>query len=156
MAGFILLWQFLFHREVRIVTTSVKDDHLRVLWGEVGRFIETAKTDTVFGPLRAKDGGCIITKHRELRKLVANQNRLVECKISYAVGMVSEKGEGMAGHHAAHTLLMVDEASGMDYSVIERCSSWAKKSFVFGNPYGGPSTWFAKMVKTGDVERLGI
>ena len=28
-------------------------------------------------------------------------------------GMVSEKGEGMAGHHAQYTLAILDEASGM-------------------------------------------
>lgn len=153
LAGFVALYTFLVNKEVRIVTTSVKDDHLRVLWGEIGRFIETARTDTPFGPLRSKDGGPLIVKHRELRKLVRDQNRIVECKISYALGMVSEKGEGMAGHHAANTLLIIDEASGVDPEVLNRASSWAKRVLVVGNPYGGPTTWFYKVVKAGDVLR---
>jgi hypothetical protein len=153
VAGFIVLWFFLAHKEVRIITTSVKDDHLRVLWGEIGRYVETARTDSVFGPLRAKDGGCLITKHREMRKLVTNQGRLVECKISYALGMVSEKGEGLAGHHAASTLLVVDEGSGVDAGVLDRCSSWAKRTLCISNPYGPPTSWLAKIVKAGDVEK---
>lgn len=101
VSGFITLWYFLTHHPVRIITTSVKDDHLMVLWGEIGRFIDTAKY-----PLDHKKGGPLVIKHRELRKVVNG----VQCKISYVKGMVSEKGEGLAGHHAPHTLLVVDEA----------------------------------------------
>src|SRR5437879_1760514 len=36
----------------RIVTTSVAEHHLTVLWGEIGRFLTTSKF-----PLLAKDGG---------------------------------------------------------------------------------------------------
>lgn len=152
LAGFIVPWQFLIHRTIRIITTSVKDDHLRVLWGEIGRFIDTARTDTVFGPLKAKDGGPLITKHRELRKIIIQSNgKRSECKVSYALGMVSEKGEGLAGHHAPHTLLVVDECSGVDEMVLERSSSWAKKILCIGNPYGPSTSWFAKTVKAGDV-----
>lgn len=111
VAGFIVHWFFLCHPVVRVVTTSVKDDHLRVLWGEIGRY-----TNTCAWPLRAKDGGPLVTKHREMNKLLPAppgadpvKGRTL-CTISYALGMVSERGEGLAGHHAPHTLLVVDEA----------------------------------------------
>ena len=184
VAGFIVLWYFLSHPVVRVVTTSVKDDHLRVLWGEIGRYIDTSLI-----PLSDKGKGgapCplttrLIVTHREIRKQTLVQlsdvaagsaNPLpgrrpnpssplsggadnpaswwVTCKISYVRGMVSEKGEGMAGHHAPKTLLVIDEASGVDEMVPERASSWAKKSYVFGNPYG-TGHWFHQVCKGGDV-----
>lgn len=150
VAGFIVLWYFLTNPVVRIVTTSVKDDHLRVLWGEIGRYLDTV--DPAY-PLKKEQGGPLVVTHREIRKLVPNADGkgLHVCKISYVRGMVSEKGEGMAGHHAPKTLLVIDEASGIDEMVPERASSWAKKSYIFGNPYGGNSTWFYKAVKGGDV-----
>lgn len=172
VAGFIVLRFFLCHPTCRVITTSVKDDHLRVLWGEIGRYIETCRNDTIFGPLKAKEGGPLIVKHRELRKLVPYNrydplkptgtvlnrpyepgDKVVECKYSYCLGMVSEKGEGLAGHHAPATLLVVDEASGVDPIVLERCSSWAKKILVIGNPYGPKSSWFGKACSGGDLEK---
>lgn len=101
VGGFICLWFFLTRHPVRVVTTSVKDDHLRVLWGEIGRFIQTCRA-----PLLYKDGGPLIARHRDIRKIVRGE----VCQISYLLGMVSEKGEGMAGHHAKHTLGVIDEA----------------------------------------------
>jgi hypothetical protein len=160
LAGFVVLWKFLCFEPCRVITTSVKDDHLRVLWGEIGRFVANSRV-----PLNSKAGGQLVVKHRELRKLVApptapgathgrggnSKQALVADPFQYALGMVSEKGEGMAGHHARFTLLVVDEASGVDYVVVERASSWAKKMIVIGNPYGGPDSWFSKHCKGGDV-----
>jgi phage terminase large subunit len=126
---------------VRVVTTSVKDDHLRVLWGEIGRFVDTSAH-----PLLAKDGGPLVVNHREIRKVVGGKLD----KISYLIGQVSEKGEGMAGHHAKHTMLIVDEASGVDDVVYERGSTWARKILAIGNPYGN-SGFFYKGCKAGDL-----
>lgn len=154
VAGFIVLWFFLTNKDrkggCRIITTSVKDDHLRVLWGEIGRYIDTVNPDY---PLKKELGGPLIVTHREIRSLKPNEDGkgFHVDKISYVRGMVSEKGEGMAGHHAEKTLLVIDEASGIDEMVPERASSWAKKSFIFGNPYGGNQTWFYKVVKQGDI-----
>jgi hypothetical protein len=161
VAGFIILWYFLTNPEVRIVTTSVKDDHLRVLWGEIGRYIDTVNPEF---PLKKEHGGPLIVTHREIKKLVpyiatskdptTKESRAGQYyidKISYVRGMVSEKGEGMAGHHAPKTLLVIDEASGVDEMVPERASSWAKKILVIGNPYGGSSTWFYRNCMGGDI-----
>jgi len=125
VAGFLVVWYFMACKTVRIVTTSVKDDHLRVLWGEIGRFIATSKH-----PFAEVNGGPWIINHRDLRKRVDG----VLCDISYARGMVSAKGAGMAGHHAEYTLLVIDEASGVDQLVYTQGGTWAAKTLIIGNP----------------------
>ncbi len=140
-AGFIAVKQFLCNEEVRIITTSVKDDHLRVLWGEIGRFIQSAAY-----PLERDKGGPLIINHRDIRKVVRGE----ECKISYLRGMVSEKGEGMAGHHAKYTLMIGDEASGIDDLVYTQGDTWAKKKLFIGNP-NPCENFFKKAVKAGDL-----
>jgi hypothetical protein len=126
---------------VRIITTSVKDDHLRVLWGEIGRFVQHSRF-----PLDSRKGGSYILNHRDIRKTINRQ----ECKISYLRGMVSEKGEGIAGHHAAYTLGLIDEASGIDEHVYTQMGTWAKKIIMIGNP--NPCTnFFYRAVKGGDL-----
>lgn len=140
VAGFICLWYFLVHHPVRVITTSVKDDHLRVLWGEIGRFIN----DCSF-KLRVEDGGPLIVNHRDIRKMVGDQ----ECAISYMRGMVSAKGEGMAGHHARYALGVIDEASGVDDVVYTQMDTWTKRKLIFGNP-NPTDNFFRKMDKEGD------
>lgn len=145
VSGFICLYTFLAYKEVRIVTTSVKDDHLRVLWGEIERYIDTAQC---YPPLDSKKGGPLILNHRDIRKKVSGK----QCKISYLRGMVSLKGEGLAGHHAAHTLFMVDEASGCEQEAYDRGETWAKSVLIIGNPYPCPPThFFRKAVMEGDL-----
>lgn len=143
VAGFIALGSFILHKKARIVTTSVKDDHLRVLWGEIGNFARTAKY-----PLDLKNGGTLIFKHREINKFRDGQY----CEISYLKGMVSEKGEGLAGHHAPYNLFIGDEASGLDDQVMRvGAETWAKKYLLIGNPL--PCTnFFFKEVMGGDLK----
>jgi hypothetical protein len=124
VSGFIAVYSFLVNPEARIITTSVKDDHLRVLWGEIGRFVQSSRF-----PLLKDQGGPLIFNHRDIRKIVRGQ----ECKISYLRGMVSEKGEGMAGHHAAFTLGIIDEASGVDDMVYTQMDTWARRILLIGN-----------------------
>lgn len=126
---------------MRVVTTSVKDDHLRVLWGEIGRFIRTAKY-----PLEAEKGGPLLINHRDIRKRVCN----MVCPISYMRGMVSERGEGLAGHHANASLIVIDEASGIDDEVWIQAQGWKKKALVFGNP-NQTTNFFKKAIDEGDV-----
>lgn len=126
----------------RIITTSVKDDHLRVLWGEIGRFIQTSAY-----PLITKQGGNLLVNHHDIRWV--NQDGEVN-PISYLRGMVSEQGEGMAGHHAAYTLAIIDEASGVDDNVYDQVRTWAKRILVIGNP-NPCANFFYKAVKMGDI-----
>ena len=141
IAGFSVLWFFLTNKEVRVVTTSVKDDHLRVLWGELLRFIAECKY-----PLRREDGGPLIVTHRDIRKF--RKGKL--CPISYIRGMVSEKAEGLAGHHAESTLACVDEASGCMDEVYWQLTTWAKRLLVIGNPHS-TGNFFQKGVTAGDI-----
>lgn len=152
------------HRTVRIVTTSVKDDHLRVLWGEIGRFVQSCKV-----PLTLKDGGPLVVNHRDIRKVVprsvlgssldsptlsSNLPRISRaiCDISYLRGMVSERGEGLAGHHAEYTLGVIDEASGVDNFVYTQMGTWAKRILVFGNANDcAPTQFFRAGVKGGNL-----
>lgn len=142
VAAFIALWYFLCHHPVKVLTTSVKDDHLRVLWGEIDRFIRTASM-----PLTAEHGGPLIYNHREMRKLVGGAME----KDSYLLGCVSERGEGLSGHHAPFTLLIADEASGVDDMVYSAGQGWMKRFLAIGNP--NPCTnFFRGGVEGGDLE----
>jgi hypothetical protein len=141
VAGFIVLRFFLVHHPVRVVTTSVKDDHLRVLWGEIGRFVNTCRV-----PLRVERGGPLVVNHRELRKVVGG----VRCPISYAIGMVSENPEGLAGHHAPNTLLVLDEASGVQQKAYDQGRTWAKRVLAISN-CNPCDNFFREGVEAGDL-----
>lgn len=141
VAGYVALMEFLCHPVARVVTTSVKDDHLRVLWGEIGRFVQTCRV-----PLLAKDGGPLVINHRDIRKVTRGKL----CQISYLRGMVSERGEGMAGHHAEYTLGIVDEASGVEDTVYTQMDTWAKRKLILGN-CNQTENFFRKAVDGGDV-----
>jgi phage terminase large subunit len=148
VGGFVAVWFFMTRTPCRIITTSVKDDHLRVLWGEIGRFIQSSKY-----PLTHDKGGPLIVNHRDIRKIVDLKSG-IPCQISYLRGMVSEKGEGMAGHHAAHTLCIIDEASGVDDLVYNQQGTWSQKLLAIGNP-NPCANWFKKAVKDGDLLAVG-
>lgn len=145
VAGYVAISQFLRRREVRIVTTSVKDDHLRVLWGEIGRYVDTAKY-----PLAVDKGGPLIVNFRDLRKMTGPAGDRKMCQISYLRGMVSERGEGMAGHHAEWTLGIIDEASGVDDLVYTQMETWASRVLAFGNP-NPCENFFRRAVEDGDL-----
>jgi hypothetical protein len=151
VAGFIALAYFLLHREVRVLTTSVKGDHLRVLWGEINRFVQSASFNGRPLPLDVEAGGILRLMHQDIRKLTRPFALRQECKISYLLGQVSERGEGLAGHHAEHTLLIIDEASGVDDTVYSQGKTWAKKVLMFGNPHQDHGqNFFYRAVKQGD------
>lgn len=149
VSGFICLWFFLSRDPCRIVTTSADYGQLEaVLWGEIRRFIQTAKY-----PLEVERGGPLLVNHLHIRKVVDEKL----CPLSYLIGRVAAKGEGMLGHHVAdtgdgipRTLFIADEASGVEDIAYERAGTWAKRMLVIGNPY--PCTNFFKAgVKGGDL-----
>ncbi len=157
-AGLAAITFFLTRHPVRIVTTSADHPQLEaVLWGEIRKFLGEAKY-----PLLAEKGGPIIVNHLHLKKRTQHpiSRRWRECPLSYCIGRVSKKGEGLLGHHIAdigdgvpRTLFMGDEASGLDDEVRERAMTWAKRMFWIGNPYP-PSlgcTFFEEGVELGDL-----
>lgn len=129
----------------RIVTTSVAEHHLTVLWGEIGRFISTAKH-----PLLVKRGGPLSMNHMEMRRASEMESKN---PLNYLVGRVSAKGEGLAGHHADVTLAVADEASGMDDQVYSMFQGWAARLLLIGNPNppGPGCRTFYEAVKGGEI-----
>lgn len=124
--GLIILSYFLRHWPCRIVTTSVKDDHLDVLWGEIGRFFNTAST-----PLGYTEGGPLKLMQREMRRYVNGERQDFE----YVKGMVAgpDTEASLQGHHALYTLAVIDEASGVKQSHIDMLSTWAKRILIISN-----------------------
>ena len=128
-----VIWFFMSRHPCRVVTTSAKDDHLRVLWGEIGNFIQSAKY-----PLRSDQGGPILHNQRELRKIYNGQ----KCEISYVVGMVAspDKIAAMQGHHVGtydipKTLFVSDESSSVPDDYHKMAGTWAKRILVIGNTW---------------------
>src|SRR5580692_2201228 len=151
VAGFIILWYFLTRTPCRIVTTSAKADHLRVLWGEINQFIMTSKY-----PLTVDNGGPLVCNHLEMKKVYRNQT----CPKSYVVGLVAADKNiaAMQGHHVAdtgdgtpRTLFVSDESSSVsdDYKVM--ANTWAHRSLVFGNPWPCEN-FFRRAVRLGDTK----
>lgn len=113
-----------------------------MLWGEIGRFIQTSAYN-----LTRQKGGNLLVNHRDVRWV--DRNGDVD-SISYLRGMVSELGEGMAGHHAAYTMAIIDEASGVANVVYDQVRTWAKRILIIGNP-NPCNNFFYKAVKEGDI-----
>lgn len=126
----------------RVITTSVKDEHLDVLWGEIGRWVTTCKE-----PLLEQH---IVMVHHEIRLKSESEARN---PLSYLKGQVSAKGEGLAGHHAAYTLAVGDEASGLADESYKQFQGWAKRMLMFGNPNPVPSShFFRRGYEAGDMK----
>lgn len=111
----------------RIVTTSSGGKHLDVLWGEIGWWLRTCKQDLTKG----EDAVDMLDKLMRFKRESGVESKNLK---NYMKGMVSEWGEGLAGHHAAYALGVVDEASGMDDEVYKRFGGWTKRRLLFGNP----------------------
>jgi len=128
VSGLIVLWFFVAHHPVRIVTTSVDGTQLEgVLWGEIRRFLQTSKYKLP-----------IVINHLHLKKTYKGE---VD-GLSYVIGRVAARGEGLSGHHIArreysspHTLAVIDEASGVDPVSYEKMIEWAHRRLIIGNPY---------------------
>lgn len=131
VSGLITLWFFVAHHPVRIVTTSVDGTQLEgVLWGEIRRFLQTSKFKLP-----------IVVNHLHLKKYNDPGETQVD-GLSYCLGRVAARGEGLSGHHIArkyyqhpHTLAVIDEASGVDTVSYEKMIEWAHRRLIIGNPY---------------------
>lgn len=150
MAGFLVVHFFLTRHPCRVVTTSAKDDHLRVLWGEIGRFIQSSRL-----PLDARQGGPLLLRHHDIRKYVKGQL----CPLSYVTGLVASPDSiaAMQGHHIAktgdgipRTLFVSDESSSVRDEYYKMASTWANRKLIIGNPWPCEN-FFKKGVKEGDL-----
>lgn len=142
VSAFIVLWFFCSRRPCRVITTSVDHEQLKgVLWGEMRRFIQTSQYKL---PIQVND---LFIRH------VDEAGELDP--LSYVLGRVVKKGEGLLGHHIARTadllprtLVIYDEASGVDDTAYETSDTWAHRKLVIGNPRPC-SNFFKKGVKAG-------
>lgn len=149
IAGLIALAFFLTRHPCRVLTTSVDGTQLEgVLWGEMRRHIQECKY-----PLSHQRGGPLVLNHLHIRKVY---NGAV-CGLSYILGRVAAKGEGMLGHHIANTgdgiprtLFIADEGSGVDDTSYERATTWFRRMLVIGNPFPCEN-FFKKGVEAGDL-----
>lgn len=134
----------------RIMTTSVTDSHLGTLWGEIGRFAWGAKV-----PLLVEKGGPYILLQRSYEIREAGDKDSGENPINWVKGRVTRTGDkvvGMAGHHAAYTLGLGDEASGIEDEVKEQFDGWTKKQLWISNCNGRiDDNFFGRAVKAGDL-----
>ena len=145
-----MLWYFLNAMKAgltcRIVTTSVKEEHLDVLWGEIGRFLSTSRHPLIWHPNRAPDAPLAVNYHEIRRRGEMDAKN----PLNYLKGMVAKDREGMQGHHAEMTLLVGDEASALDDAYHEAAQGWAKRFLYFSNPEQCEN-FFKKAVKAGDL-----
>jgi hypothetical protein len=149
IAGFLVVYFFLtrgFNPKTRIpypcriVTTSAKDDHLRVLWGEIRNFVQTAKY-----PLTSDKGGPLIMKNQEIESLYQSGPLKGEkCPKSYVKGMVasSETMAALQGHHVPDvgdgipkTFAVFDECSSVPDDYKRMINTWAKRKLMIGNAW---------------------
>ena len=135
IGGLIIVTFFLTRTPCRIITTSAKDDHLRVLWGEIHKFIQSSKY-----PLDYKSGGPLIINQRELKRYYHGE----ECKISYVKGMVASADSiaAMQGHHVAktgdgipRTMAFIDESSSVEDMYYPMFKTWTHSLVSIGNTW---------------------
>lgn len=163
VAAFIALVFFLTRTPCRVITTSVDHTQLEgVLWGEIRRYINECSY-----PLDVASGGPLVINHLHIRKAIpildAEGQPTGATQIdglSYLIGRVAAKGEGMLGHHIAktgdmipRTLFIADEASGCDDTSYERADTWAERKLIIGNCYqpAGGTNFFKRGVLGGDI-----
>lgn len=149
VAGFISLYWFCSRTPARVVTTSVDNDQLaNVLWGEIRQLIRTAAH-----PLSIR------YNHLHIRKVMPDGELEPKSEI---IGRTAKKGEGLLGRHlppkakedgrtVPRTLVIFDEASGIEQQTYESVDTWAHRKLVIGNPYPCEN-FFKKGVKEGDLE----
>jgi hypothetical protein len=130
----------------KVITTSVKEEHLTNLWGELGRLLSSAES-----PLLDHKGGPLVANYQEIRW--REEKYEAGNPLCYLKGMVSKSGEGFSGAHANYTLCIMDEASAIEPNVYVHSQGWAKKFLIFGNPWPCPRDhFFRRSIEKGDVE----
>lgn len=139
VAAFIVLWYFLSRTPCKILTTSVKEAHLDVLWGEIDKFVRICKY-----PLEAENGGPLLIGARKIQKVVDGRVH----KGSYIIRAVAnEKSrQSFQGHHVTpdpgqptddipRNLFVCDESSGVPQMYWDMVTPWAKRIYAFGNTW---------------------
>jgi hypothetical protein len=95
----------------------------------------------------------LLVNHLHLRKVYQGA---VE-PLSYVIGRVAKKGEGILGHHLPcgpdgdpRTLFLSDEASAVDDQTYDAADTWAHRQLLIGNPWPCQNR-FREAVRSGDT-----
>ena len=140
------------HGPCRIVTSSAKDEHLIVLWGEMKNAVRTSKY-----PMLVDQGGPLLMNHREIFWIDPQTQE--RCELSYIKGMVSsdESMASLGGHHIPNvgdgvprTMWACDESSSAKDEYKKMTSPWANRMAIIGNTYDCNN--FFKRAVDGDRE----
>lgn len=132
-------------RGSKVITTSSKWEHLRDnLWGEIRSAYP-----------KLQDRGFVVPG-----KLAEADLRLVESESNhYIIGQSAASAEGLQGAHAAHKLIIGDEATSVDDEVqlaINRLlASSDSRILLIYNPTT-PDTYASKMARSPAFERIKI
>jgi hypothetical protein len=142
ISAFIAIWWMCSRSPARVVTTSVKGDQLKdVLWGEIRSLIEQSQVRL---PLQYN--------HMYIRQVRRDGTFVPKSEL---VGQCIAKGESLLGRHLPRdiprTLVIYDEASGIDTTVYESASTWAHRALVISNCFPCEN-FFRKGVKDGDLK----
>lgn len=125
----------------RVVTTSVKERHLGVLWAEIGSALMTSEV-----PLLESQGGPLVVNDLAIRFKAEEE---VKKPMNYLIGQVAKDDVSFAGHHARYPLFVGDEISSMKRGHYDQARGWMRRFLGFGNP--NPSTFFESLCSKGDV-----
>lgn len=148
VAGFVPIWKFMkalmMGKTCKIITTSVKEEHLGVLWGEIGRFLTDSKV-----PLLASKGGPLVLTDMEIRRAsdLLDGNKQ---PFNYVRGQVANNLDAMSGHHSDMSGFIGDEASGLPDGYYEKAQGWAAWMLMFGNPWETQNFW-RRGIKAGNL-----
>lgn len=167
VAAFLVLAFFISRYPCKIVTTSVKEKHLDILWGEVDKFLRICKYPLILGEKKTVDGkpfvGSMLTFNNDgLRRVIDGTVR----RDSYAAKIVAndQSIESLQGHHVTpdpgqpidnvpRSLFVGDEASGLLDTYYNMITPWASRIFIFGNPWAC-TNFFYRAVKGDPVTGL--
>lgn len=131
-------------RGSKVITTSSKESHLRDnLWGE----IRTAYS-------RLIDRGIQIGG-----RLFESDLRLFDNENHFIVGQSAASAEGMQGYHAAHKLIIGDEATSVDdevqLAITRLLASSDSRILLIYNPTTS-DTYASRMAHSGSFEKIKI
>ena len=91
ISAFICIWFFCSRSPCKVITHSVDQPQLKgVLWGEMKRFVETSKIPL---PIRMRE---------DMFAQLIRPDGTAD-PLSYLIGRVTRKGEGLLGHHVPRT-----------------------------------------------------
>lgn len=131
-------------RGSKVIATSSKEEHLKDnLWGELRNAYAVATSRGIDFPGRLFDGDL----------------RIDDGPNHFIVGQSSASAEGMQGYHAAHKLIIGDEATSVDdevqLAITRLLSSGDSRLLLIYNPTT-PSTYASQMARSEGVERIKI